>query len=331
MDYKNIPLNTIPSPDDILDFPISKLVAQVNVFPDEFEILYNHDILNQGNIGCCVGFSIEGYCRSTTEEKQTGKYQLFSPGFRYGLRDSDDYIGEGMYPREALDSGLHYGSVPYTVFPYNEEYPSVKTRIEKDKINLLKIAEPYKISAYCRLYIVDEIKNALMQLGMVTICIPVYESFYQVGSDGLVKNPNTTSEKLYGYHEVTIYGWYKDNKWKCLNSWSGSWGDKGRFYINFDFPIIESWSITDSIFEVHPEPEPEKQLYYRCQMGAFSIKQNCLNYQQKILNETGFKSYIVFVDNLYKLQMNAFTIKQNAINFSQQLKDMGYDNFIVYY
>jgi len=328
LDYKLIPLNTIPSPKDERDFLISKLVAQVNVFPDEFEIPYNHEILNQGMVSSCVPHSIEGYCRSTTEEKQSGKYKLFSVGFRYGLRDSDDYKGSGMYPREALESSLKFGSVPHSVFPYNEEYEIVKNKIEANKTNLLKLADPYRISAYCRLYTVDEIKNALMQLGMVTVTIPVYESFYQTSSDGIVKIPNS-NEKLYGYHQLTIYGWRKDKKWKVLNSW-GNWADNGRCYIDFNFPFVEYWSITDNIVP-HPEPEPEKQKYFRVQMAAFKSKENCLKYQQKIFNQTGWKSYIVFVDGLYKLQMNCFINKANAQNFSKQLKSMGYNNFIVFY
>lgn len=329
MDYKNIPLNAIPSPEDQRDFLISRLIAKVNVFPDEFEIVYNYDILNQGNVSSCVPHSIEGYCRSITEEKQSGIYQLFSPGFRYGLRDSDDYKGAGMYPREALDSALKFGSVPYNVFPYNEEYDLVKARIEKDKDNLLTIAEEFKISAYCRLYTVDEIKNALIQLGMVTICIPIYESFYDTGSDGLVKNPDINNEELYGYHEVTIYGWRKDNKWGCLNSWSDGWGDKGKFYINFDFPITEAWSITDNI-EPHPEPEPEKQLYYRVQLFAFKNKDNAIN-ATILLKTQGFNTYIVELDGYFKIQCGAFVNPLNSSALAEQLKSFGYKPWIIYY
>ncbi|MCE5220044.1 MAG: SPOR domain-containing protein [Clostridium sp.] len=329
MDYKSIPLNTIPSPEDKRDFPISKLVAQVNVFPDEFIIPYNHNILDQKQIGSCVSHSIEGYCRSTTEEKQTGKYQLFSVGFRYGMRDSDDYCGEGMCPREALDSSLKYGSVPYNVFPYNEDYPSVKARIEKDKDRLLKIAEPYKISAYCGLHTVDEIKNALMQLGMVTACIPVYESFYQTNSNGIVKNPNT-NEKLHGYHEISLSGWRKDNRWIVLNSWSSNWGDIGKCYIPFDFPFVEYWSITDNIVP-HPEPEPEKQKYWRIQLGAYSTKERAINAQKKMFDKTGWKSYVTYIKPYYKLQFGAYINKVGAEFVKSQLKNLGYDSFIVYY
>jgi hypothetical protein len=179
------------------------------------------------------------------------------------------------------------------------------------------------------LYTTNEIKNALMQLGAVTICVPIYESFYNTISNGVVSIPKS-NEKLYGYHEMTITGWRKDNKWITLNSWGGNWGNRGRCYLDFKFPIVEAWSITDDILP-HPEPEPEKQKYWRVQLGAFKNKSNCEKYQKKIFNETGWKSYIVFIDGFYKLQMNCFINKTNAQNFSKQLKSMGYNNFIVFY
>jgi len=328
INYKSIPLNTIPSPEDKRDYPISKLVAQVNVFPDQFEIPYNNKIKNQGNVCSCVGHSLS-YCREITEEKQNKKFFEFSPGFIYANRELNHYQGEGMIPREALESVKKYGCVVQSVFPFNDDYSALKNKFISKKDYLLKYAYPYRISSYCRLYTTNEIKNALMQLGAVTICVPIYESFYNTISNGVVSIPKS-NEKLYGYHEMTITGWRKDNKWITLNSWGGNWGNRGRCYLDFKFPIVEAWSITDDILP-HPEPEPEKQKYWRVQLGAFKNKSNCEKYQKKIFNETGWKSYIVFIDGFYKLQMNCFINKTNAQNFSKQLKSMGYNNFIVFY
>ena len=125
--YKSIPLNTIPSPEDKRDYPISKLVAQVNVFPDQFEISYNNKIKNQGNIGSCVGHSLS-YCREITEEKQNKKFFEFSPGFIYANRELNHYQGEGMIPREALESVKKYGCVVQSVFPFNDDYSVLKNK-----------------------------------------------------------------------------------------------------------------------------------------------------------------------------------------------------------
>ena len=215
----------------------------------------NGKILISGN---CVPHSIHGYCREITEEKQNNKYIMFSLGFGYANRKPTDYQGEGMYPRECLQNLKEFGAVPYEYFPYNEEYPGILNRLNPIKEQLLKIAYSYRISSYCRLYSVDEIKTALMNLGAVTICIPVYQSFYSVGKDGLVPIPKN-GEKLHGFHMMTITGWKKSNQWVVYNSWSENWGDKGKCYIPFNFPITEAWSITDNILPepIKPDPKPE--------------------------------------------------------------------------
>jgi len=328
MDYRQIPLNAKPSSEDVRDYHISRLVAPVNVFPEEFTIPYNHNILDQGQVGSCVAHSVDGYCKSTIEEKQSGVYKLFSSGFRYGMRDTDDHQGEGMEPREALDSSIKYGSVPYVNFPYNESYPLVKNRIDQYKEEFLKIAEPYKNSAYCRLWNDSDIKNALMQLGMVTACIPIYESFYHTGSDGIVPTPKS-GEQLCGYHEVTQNGWRKDGRDTYLNSWSKNWGDNGKFYLTPDFPIIEKWSITDNILP-HPEPDPIKQTYWRVQVGAFSVLANANNFANELRNK-GLSVYVTKIDNLYKCQLGAFAVKENAENLKQKVISMGYKTFLTNY
>jgi hypothetical protein len=329
MDYKKIPLNAIPSKEDKRDYLISRLIASVNVFPEEYFNVYNHDILNQGNVGSCVAHSIDGYCRSITEEKQSNKYQLFSSGFRYGMRNITDYQGEGMEPREALESAKDFGSVPYVNFPYNESYWLVKNRIDQYKDELLKIADPYKITAYCRLYTESDVKNALMQLGLITVCIPIYESFYNTGSDGMVPTPNIIDENLCGSHEVSQYGWRKDRRDAYLNSWGNEWGDNGRFYLASDYPIIEKWSISDTILP-HPEPEPIKQTYWRVQVGAFSDINNA-NKLVVELKGKGLSTYITLVNNLYKIQLGAFIEKSNAENFKQKIIGMGYKAFLINY
>lgn len=329
IDYKNIPLNVIPSPEDNRDFPVSKIIAQVNVFPDEFCLEYKGEIKDQSIISSCVGHSL-ATCREITETQQNKKYIKFSPGFIYGNRELDDYMGEGMYPREALKNLLKYGAVVYDKFPYNLEVPEIINKVNQQKEQLYKYAKPYKISAYCRIYTVEEIKNALIQLGAISICVPIFESFYRINNDGIVPIPDQQKEKLYGYHQMVIVGWRKDSKWITINSWSSDWADKGKSYIPFEFPITEMWSITDNILP-HPEIEPEKQKYYRIQMGAYKNKSGAEQIQKEIFDKIGFKTYITYINSLYKIQFGAFASEINARNLSKQIKSMGFDNFIVYY
>lgn len=243
-------LGAIPSPDDPRDYKVSNIISMAANLPEEFLIDYPGEIKNQGSIGSCVAHSL-AYTREITEAKQSGEFKAFSVGFIYGNRVGTigELIGgEGMAPRDALKNLQVYGDVLFDEFPINDTYPVVSKSIEEDKDVLYEESKPFKITSYCRIYTVDEVKNALIQLGAVTICCPIYPSFYTVNRDNaLVPFPETDVEKLIGYHQMTIIGWRKDNKWVVLNSWGKEWGDNGKCYLPFNYPVEEYWSITDAV------------------------------------------------------------------------------------
>ena len=68
--------------------------------------------------------------------------------------------------------------------------------------------------------------------------IMVYSSFMSntTAKNGIVSMPNTKSEKLLGGHCICMVG-YDDSTqmFKCANSWGISWGDKGYFYIPYNY------------------------------------------------------------------------------------------------
>jgi cell division protein FtsN len=67
------------------------------------------------------------------------------------------------------------------------------------------------------------------------------------------------------------------------------------------------------------------------QIGAFSIKENCIKLQNE-LKSKGFSTYIININNLWKIQCGAFLVKVNAENMKQKLIDAGYSNaWLTYY
>lgn len=66
---------------------------------------------------------------------------------------------------------------------------------------------------------------------------------------------------------------------------------------------------------------------YKVQVGAFSKKENAINYANE-LKEKGYDTYIVYIDNLYKVQVGAFSKEENAIKLMNELKSKGIDAFI---
>ena len=67
---------------------------------------------------------------------------------------------------------------------------------------------------------------------------------------------------------------------------------------------------------------------YRVQTGAFSIKQNAYNFAKE-LKDKGFDTYVVYVEPYYKVQVGAFSVRENAVNMKTRLSECGYDGFII--
>lgn len=156
-----------------------------------------------------------------------------------------------MITRQALKQVHHEGDCLYTTFPYNETYPKVKARIEKNSDKYHTEAANYKIKNYFRCITEEEVKRAIMKQGAVVLGMTVYSSFQ--------KNvPLPTSNDISrGGHAMCCVGWNKDG-WIIQNSWGKYWGDKGYCYVPYEYPINEWWGITlnDDI------PEPPKTNWF---------------------------------------------------------------------
>ena len=239
----------IPSPYDSRDYTVSTVSLAEAELPEEY-LVEGMKVLDQGSIGSCVAHACAtamGY----GEIKSGIAAHDFSRGFIYGNRRESDWQGEGMYVRQALKQLNHNGDCEYKEFPYNEEYPKVKERIESNKDYLLEKAKPFSIVNYFRCNSESEVKRTLLNQGAVVLSIPVYDSF-----DTNCPLPQEEDEYI-GGHAMCIIGWDK-NGWIIQNSWSKSWGDKGKLYLPYDYPITEIWGLT--INSGCPAPEEEKSL-----------------------------------------------------------------------
>lgn len=243
-------LGAIPSPPDGRDYHLAMIATEGAYFPENFEIEYPGEVKNQGSVGSCVPHSL-AYCREITEATQSGAFREFSTGFIYANRQGtmgELLEQEGMVPRDALKNLQKYGDVLEETFPHNDIYPVVKKLLEKEIfLNpfTYDFAKPYRIGTYYRLYTENEIKTALTELGPVTICVPIYPSFYKTGAGGAVNLPQE-GEKLQGHHQMTITGW-QEGHWKVLNSWGPDWGNGGYCYLPFTYPVTEYWGQVDNI------------------------------------------------------------------------------------
>jgi C1A family cysteine protease len=117
----------------------------------------------------------------------------------------------------------------------------------------------YAAAAKHKALVVHSIQNDLLHMKTAlasgfpfAVGIQVYQSFEseRAAATGMIPMPNPESEELLGGHAVCIVGYTDPEQcWIARNSWGADWGDKGYFFLPFEYltdPNLSSdlWSVT---------------------------------------------------------------------------------------
>ena len=124
------------------------------------------EVLNQGNVQCCIACVI-------SEILSVMKSDKYSVSYIYGKHRTKDSVNPGMLAESALKSMLNYGSIPYEIFPQLVEMPEVKKTVEAHP-QWDKLAEKSKIKGYCRIRWgndTDKLEN--IKLALINYRIPL--------------------------------------------------------------------------------------------------------------------------------------------------------------
>lgn len=254
MSDKRYPVGgAFPSKPDRRDFKVQELISCARLLPDEYKTKIPTEVWNQGESNTCVACSLT-LLRYIFEYNQSKNRKRFSPKYLYGNRLPTDHQGEGMYPRQALDTLLDFGVPHAKELPGFDDYPNCAKAYKRNKEALDKLAHPFRISSYYRVNTQLQAKNAIMKLGGVSAMFPVFNCLYKPEKSGYVKY-TPSFYKPDGYHQMTLIGWTKDNHWIVQNSWGKEWGKDGIGYIPYSYPITEMWAIVDEITEIMFEEE----------------------------------------------------------------------------
>lgn len=189
-------------------------------------------IYDQGNLGSCTANAIAAaldYERKKQGEQFINPSRLF---IYYNERSMEGTIksDSGASIRDGIKSVKNQGDCPEVEWPY------IITKFKsKPKATCYKDALKYKVIKYISVPEgLNQIKAALV-LSPIVFGFTVYQSFENIGSDGIMTIPKR-NEQVEGGHAVVAVG-YDDDKQIIIvrNSWGDIWGDKGYFYMPYKF------------------------------------------------------------------------------------------------
>jgi len=227
--------------DDHRDYKLTHEVFAT--FPPVFDVRDKYDppieVYDQGDLGSCTANS-SALAYKLHLKKQ--KAQCFEPSRLYiyansrlleGVALSED---NGAELRDVMRAIKAYHVCDESVWSYESDHYFVKPdeaaySAAKKHATFQFLGVPQDI---------NHIKQALFDGNGVVFGFQVYASFMsdEVAKTGNVPMPNTETETCEGGHATCIAGW-DDSKKSLLvqNSWSSTWGDKGCFWMPYEYAL----------------------------------------------------------------------------------------------
>lgn len=206
-------------------------------------------VKNQKALGSCVAFATAAMAEYYNS-LEFNRVLDFSEQWLYDkCKTLDGWAGPGTFPRTSMTVLLNNG-IPEEIYqPYEAISPARNACLE----GTLENATKYKIITYAAIRSLDSFKQALATSGPAVISLKVYDSFYNIGSDGIIPN---ISGNMIGGHALCCCG-YDDNKVTPLgtgaliikNSWSDRFGDKGYVYLPYSIYsnlVVDGWTMIDA-------------------------------------------------------------------------------------
>ena len=195
-------------------------------------------VYDQGNLGSCTSNAMGSAFQFEQMKQQVENFMPSRLFIYYNTRVLEGTVSTdaGATLRNTLKTMVDTGVCPEKMWGYGKCFkkkPSDDCYVEAVK---------HKVVEYLRVtHSLYEIKLCLAEGFPVVFGMMLYESFMSdnVTNTGIVPMPNLTTEGVLGGHAVKAVG-YDDSK-NCLivkNSWGTSWGDKGYFYLPYDYVTL---------------------------------------------------------------------------------------------
>lgn len=212
-------------------------------------------VVDQGTIGDCTSASSVNGLKEFQLIREKSLVPLSRLYHYYQERVLENDVDEdgGAELRDAMKVLQQTGTCKYATWPDTKGYKTPPDTTANDEVAAFKIAEYHRVIGLAGL------KSALTEGFPVILGIKVYQSFEGsvASSTGVIPMPDENKEPCYGGHAVLVVG-YDDAKNHMIvrNSWGTAWGDKGYFYLPYDYMkyVSDMWTSIDGPQTVEIEP-----------------------------------------------------------------------------
>ncbi len=236
-------LGLLPDPPDEQDYKFKALKLKLKrrlpaELPPSVDLgALMSPIRDQGSLGSCTAFAVGvGLAESIGIEHLRDPFIGLSPLFLYYVtraRARNTREDTGATLRGTMKSMAKVGTCPEERWPYE-----IDKFAKRPPIKAYRDTDRFKFRNYYRVTDFEDIKIAVAAKNPVALGIMIYSSFEtaKVAKGGMVPLPNKRREDFLGGHAVLIMGYDDEKKLiKVRNSWGEGWGDKGYFYLPYDW------------------------------------------------------------------------------------------------
>ena len=226
----------IPDLPDHRDLQFSSEVQSLAVLPASIDLRPNMPaVYDQGNLGSCTANSIGAAFEYELKKQNSPSFTPSRLFIYYNERKIENTIKSdaGAMIRDGIKTVANEGACKETTWPYVITKFASKPTVKSYQEGLKHIGVKY----YSVKQTESDIKTALASGYPVVFGFSVYSYFESADmAKKAILNLPQAGEKMLGGHAVLIVGYDdKTKRFTVRNSWSANWGDKGYFYMSYDY------------------------------------------------------------------------------------------------